>query len=58
MNIQSDIKKQCRKIGRDAAHRGRSLDLALSVAITATHRAWIRQGYDTYQARHSDRRAA
>lgn len=56
--MNTDIKKTCRKIGRDAAHRGRALDVVLTIAVNAQHRAWIRQGFDTYQARHSDRRVS
>lgn len=53
-----DIKETCRKLGREAAARGRHIDLALSIGFTDEHRAWIRQGYDQYMAKHSDRRAA
>jgi hypothetical protein len=53
-----DLKRICRKLGRDAAARGRDIGLALSMGITAEHRTWIRQGYDNYMARFSDRRAA
>ena len=56
--METDIKKVCRKIGRDSAARGRHIDLAMSAGINTQHRSWIRQGYDQFRAMHSDRRAA
>lgn len=53
-----NLKETCRQLGRDAAARGRHIDLALSIGFTDEHREWIKQGYDQYMAKHSDRRAA
>lgn len=51
-----DLKATCRKLGRQAASTGRHIDLILKAGATDEHRTWIRQGYDQYMARHSDRR--
>jgi len=53
-----NLKRTCRQLGFDAAARGRHIDLVLSIGATDEHRTWIREGYDQYMAKHSDRRAA
>lgn len=53
-----NLKETCRKLGREAAARGRHIDLAMSIGANDQHREWIRQGYDQYMVKYSDRRAA